>query len=209
MAPRSSRRTRSRGPGHSGTWWRRRDRSWSRAGRLSLTNSRGLRIDILRRAVDIYLALAYPAGRAARGGPPPPGLARRGRRADAPARSPRSSVRASRAERGAAIYALRLGNMRYPHMKLQIQPWPNAAGFLLSVNTHDQVLGARPGRPTCPPSAPSRPRTSGSRRRSSRPGTRRGCPPSSAISATTSTAAPTPSPPPAAGRAGARTRTAG
>jgi hypothetical protein len=39
------------------------------------------------------------------------------------------------------IYALRLGNARYPHMKLQVQPWPNAAGFMLSVNTHDQVAG--------------------------------------------------------------------
>ena len=39
------------------------------------------------------------------------------------------------------IYALRLGNAGYPHMKLQIQPWPNPAGFMLSVNTHDQVAG--------------------------------------------------------------------
>lgn len=29
-------------------------------------------------------------------------------------------------------------------MKLQVQPWPNAAGFLLSVNTHDQVLALDP-----------------------------------------------------------------
>ena len=39
---------------------------------------------------------------------------------------------------------LRLGNLRYPHMKLQIQPWPNEAGFMLSVNTHDQVLAIDP-----------------------------------------------------------------
>ena len=26
-------------------------------------------------------------------------------------------------------------------MKLQVQPWSNAAGFMLSVNTHDQVAG--------------------------------------------------------------------
>jgi hypothetical protein len=26
-------------------------------------------------------------------------------------------------------------------MKLQIQPWSNGAGFMLSVNTHDQVAG--------------------------------------------------------------------
>jgi hypothetical protein len=29
-------------------------------------------------------------------------------------------------------------------MKLQIQPWPNQAGFMLSVNTHDQVLAMDP-----------------------------------------------------------------
>ena len=29
-------------------------------------------------------------------------------------------------------------------MKLQIQPWPNLSGFLLSVNTHDQVLALDP-----------------------------------------------------------------
>ena len=32
-------------------------------------------------------------------------------------------------------------------MKLQVQPWPNAAGFLLSVNTHDQVLALDPNAP--------------------------------------------------------------
>ncbi len=29
-------------------------------------------------------------------------------------------------------------------MKLQIQPWPNDCGYLLSVNTHDQVLSLNP-----------------------------------------------------------------
>lgn len=46
---------------------------------------------------------------------------------------------------GTPIYALRLGNTHYPHMKIQIQPWPNPAGFLLSVNTHDQVLSLEAG----------------------------------------------------------------
>jgi hypothetical protein len=45
---------------------------------------------------------------------------------------------------GTGIFALRLGNARYPHMKLQVQPWPNDAGFMLSVNTHDQVLALDP-----------------------------------------------------------------
>src|SRR5690606_41473772 len=35
----------------------------------------------------------------------------------------------------------------YPHMKLQVQPWPSPAGFLLSVNTHDQVAPPDPSSP--------------------------------------------------------------
>ena len=48
---------------------------------------------------------------------------------------------------GGAIYALRLGNRSYPHMKLQIQPWPAGPGYLLSVNTHDQVSNLDPDAP--------------------------------------------------------------
>jgi len=103
----------------------------------------GLRIEILRRAVDIYLALAYPAS-------PPSDAARRrlvwSEGDDMPTLLSRPPFeRASQSgQRGASIYALRLGNMHYPHMKVQVQPWPNVAGFLLSVNTHDQVLGLEP-----------------------------------------------------------------
>ncbi len=35
-------------------------------------------------------------------------------------------------------------------MKLQVQPWPNAAGFLLSVNTHDQILALDPNAADAP-----------------------------------------------------------
>src|SRR5690606_6837451 len=46
-----------------------------------------------------------------------------------------------------ATYSLRLGNARYPHMKLQVQAWPAPVGFLLSVNTHDQVVPPDPDSP--------------------------------------------------------------
>jgi hypothetical protein len=98
-----------------------------------------LRIDILRRAVEIYLPLAYPAGS-------PPEVVKR-RLEWAPDVEPAALLtrppfeRVSTSTGGSApVYALRLGNHRYPHMKLQVQPWPNDAGFMLSVNTHDQVL---------------------------------------------------------------------
>jgi hypothetical protein len=100
----------------------------------------GLRLDLLRRAAEIYLGLAYP------GGVIPEAAQRRLLwRAGC---EPDELLKASPFERvgkapgrSTAIYALRLGNYRYPHMKLQIQPWPNDAGFMLSVNTHDQVAG--------------------------------------------------------------------
>jgi hypothetical protein len=100
---------------------------------------RGLRLDLLRRSAEIYLKLAYPSGVI------PEPVARR---LIWPADTAEQLLigppfeRAGKAPgRPTAIYALRLGNYRYPHMKLQIQPWPNGAGFMLSVNTHDQVTG--------------------------------------------------------------------
>jgi hypothetical protein len=101
---------------------------------------RGLRLDLLRSATEIYLGLAYP-------GVVVPEVVRRrlvwrdGCAADE-LMSAAPFERAGKAPgRPAPIYALRLGNHRYPHMKLQIQPWPNDAGFMLSVNSHDQVSG--------------------------------------------------------------------
>jgi len=100
----------------------------------------GLRLDLLRRAADIYLRLAYP------GGVVPDVVQRRllwreGCQAEELLKAPPFERVGKVPGRPTAIYALRLGNYRYPHMKLQVQPWPNDAGFMLSVNTHDQVGG--------------------------------------------------------------------
>jgi hypothetical protein len=101
---------------------------------------RGLRLDLLRSATEIYVGLAYP------GGVMPEVVKRRLVWRDCCAADELLSAppfeRAGKAPgRPAPIYALRLGNHHYPHMKLQIQPWPNDAGFMLSVNSHDQVSG--------------------------------------------------------------------
>jgi hypothetical protein len=106
----------------------------------------GLRLDLLRQAVAIYLDLAYPTRVI-------PEVVRR--RLNWPEDTPASRLlsgppfeRAGKAPgRRTPIYALRLGNHHYPHMKLQIQPWSNDAGFMLSVNTHDQVAGVALGGP--------------------------------------------------------------
>jgi hypothetical protein len=100
----------------------------------------GLRLDLLRQAVELYLDLAYPARVV-------PEIVRH--RLNWPEGCPADQLlnghpfeRAGKAPgRQTPIYALRLGNHHYPHMKLQIQPWSNDAGFMLSVNTHDQVAG--------------------------------------------------------------------
>jgi hypothetical protein len=100
----------------------------------------GLRLDLLRKAVDIYLNLAYPSGEI------PDAVRRRMIWPEdlAPAElllKPPFERAGKVPGQQTPIYALRLGNAGYPHMKLQIQPWPNEPGFMLSVNTHDQVAG--------------------------------------------------------------------
>jgi hypothetical protein len=105
---------------------------------------RGLRLDLLRGATEIYLGLAYPAGVV-------PEVVRRRLvwQEGCPAHELLIAPPFERADKASGsqtpIYALRLGNHRYPHMKLQIQPWPNSAGFMLSVNSHDQVSGLNSG----------------------------------------------------------------
>ena len=95
-------------------------------------------VPLLRRAIAIYLDRAYPSGTV-------PEVVRR--RLDWPEGvelpallegKPFERIKPIEAE-GGPIYALRLGNHEYAHMKLQIQCWPNSDGYLLSVNTHDQV----------------------------------------------------------------------
>jgi hypothetical protein len=100
-----------------------------------------LSLDDLRRAVRIYLELAYF------GNEPPPAVRRRlewAKDLDVENLVSRPPFEKEAKSSAGAIFALRLGNVRYPHMKLQIQPWPNEAGYMLSVNTHDQVLALDP-----------------------------------------------------------------
>ena len=107
------------------------------AGRFDL---RGLRIDLLRHAAEIYVRLAYPSGSL------PEVVTRRltwreDCAADVLLTAPPFERAGKAPGRPTLVYALRLGNHSYPHMKLQIEAWPNEAGFLISVNTHDQVTG--------------------------------------------------------------------
>ena len=105
-----------------------------------------IRLDAVRSAIDLYLEIAYPDGAVI------PASVRKRLDWDA-SLSPDLLLRRPPFEKvgegvgGGLIVALRLGNARYPHMKLQIQPWASVQGFLLSVNTHDQVLNLDPNSP--------------------------------------------------------------
>lgn len=100
----------------------------------------------LDRAIALYLAHAYPEG------PVPETVSRRlawptdATPTDLLGRPPFERVVPPDGN-GTVVYALRLGNRRYPHMKLQVQAWPSAAGFMLTVNTHDQIVGLDPQAP--------------------------------------------------------------
>jgi hypothetical protein len=97
-----------------------------------------LRLDLLRTAVETYLKIAYPSGvfpevvRRRLVWPEPLAIG------DLLTKPPFERAGKLPGQQ-TPVFALRLGNWRYPHMKLQIQPWSNTAGFMLSVNTHDQV----------------------------------------------------------------------
>lgn len=99
-----------------------------------------VRLDVLRRAAALYLKLAYPSGKwpeaVQRRLDWPEGIAPQELLSKAPFEKAGKVPGTN-----APIFALRLGNERYPHMKLQIQPWPNEDGLMLSVNTHDQIAG--------------------------------------------------------------------
>jgi hypothetical protein len=105
----------------------------------------GLPLDLLRRAVEIYLRIAYPNSE------PPPAVRRRLEwtpgldSGELLAKPPFERVGKALPEK--PIFALRLGNAHYPHMKMQIQPWDAKDGFLLSVNTHDHALALDPNAP--------------------------------------------------------------
>jgi hypothetical protein len=100
---------------------------------------RGLTVADLRRAVTTYIGLAYPSGaipdRVAERLKWPDGIG-----LDELLAGP-AFEKTGPADSGTPVHALRLGNARYPHMKLQVQPWPTSVGYMLSVNTHDQLSG--------------------------------------------------------------------
>lgn len=97
--------------------------------------------DALREAIRTYLQFAYPDGQL-------PDVVRQritldeGRPASEVIQSSPFESYASDAPFRCTVHALRLGCEEYPHVKLEIRPFPNAVGFVFWVNTHDQFISA-------------------------------------------------------------------
>jgi hypothetical protein len=95
--------------------------------------------DMLRDAIAIYLKHAYPNGQL-------PEVVEK-RIALDPNRSISELLAASPFENYVAeapfhctVHALRLGSVDYPHLKMEVRPYTNHAGFVFGVNTHDQFI---------------------------------------------------------------------
>jgi hypothetical protein len=97
----------------------------------------------LKKAIGIYLRLAYP------GGPAPDFVTARVKPVLAAAQDQPSDPAwfetARKQER--AVYRLRLGQKDYPHMKLSIEEAPDGSCYLYFADAHDSHLYAPEGSP--------------------------------------------------------------
>jgi len=104
-----------------------------------------LTCDHIRRAIEIYMALAWPDGQEGQTSPPQPlrdledigPLGEMIERFDVPAAGLGGSL---------ARHTLRLGNRRYPFMKFVVQEYLVREEYFFSVDTHD-ALKITPGMP--------------------------------------------------------------
>jgi len=120
-------------------------------GALEGARAMAMSAHILQRAIELYLGLAYPGGSAP--------AAVNARAQGVLGLDPAAEVPLSLLEMDSAnsltSYALRLGQPMYPHMKLVVEPAPQAADaarrdgpeYLLRVDAHDRHLHAPAGSP--------------------------------------------------------------
>ncbi|MFQ5843886.1 MAG: response regulator [Planctomycetota bacterium] len=96
---------------------------------------REISADTVRRSVEIFLQHAYPGSSRWRA----PGVDLSGGETARDLISKFDDESGSEAEEGAARYVLRLGNDRYPHMKLVLEENILAGQFVFGVDTHDDL----------------------------------------------------------------------
>ena len=97
----------------------------------------------IRRAVELYMEHAYPAGvaEAARKFIPPEEFEPLDWLMNGPAEHEPADARPEEIR----SFALRMGNMVYPHMKLRLTRPPHEQRYILLVDTHDAFLHADAG----------------------------------------------------------------
>ncbi len=91
----------------------------------------------LRKAVEIFLRIAYPDGAI------PSDVQKRiapVMAADPSAPALREWFEASTERESGCSFCLRLGQKHYPHMKLMLQPSPDRLGYLFFADSHDRHL---------------------------------------------------------------------
>jgi len=95
--------------------------------------------DQLRDAIAIYLKHAYPSGQL-----PEVVQQRVALDANRPTAeligSPPFESYVADAPFPCTVHALRLGSVDYPHLKMEVRPFPSNAGYLFWVNTHDRFI---------------------------------------------------------------------
>jgi len=99
-----------------------------------------VRVGELHNAIITYLRIAYPEG------VPAAVQARVASLTQLPADAevPESMLEVSQCM-GRPVYALRLGQPRYPHMKLMVEASPGGTGYLFRADAHDMHLHAPEG----------------------------------------------------------------
>lgn len=100
----------------------------------------------VRRAVDLYLRLAWPPDQRAPGREPPIAVADLEDARTLEELFERFEQRSEEQQSGLRHYALRLGNVRYPFMKLVVHEYLVNEELFFSVDTHDN-LEVRPTAP--------------------------------------------------------------
>jgi len=100
----------------------------------------------VRRAVDLYLRLAWPPERCAPGQAPPIGLSDLAGACTLEELFQHFEQRPEHQRGDMRHFALRLGNVRYPFMKLVVQEYLVSGELFFTVDTHDH-LDMRPDAP--------------------------------------------------------------
>jgi signal transduction histidine kinase len=93
------------------------------------------------RAAEIFVTVAYPAG------PPPSVRTVLDKLRNWTEAAHANPVLVASADKFRPSFALRLGNIGYPHSKMLIESWPQGSKFFFRVDSHDKHVAVAPDHP--------------------------------------------------------------